>query len=198
MPHVDPYALTLVQGKRYQKTFRWPQDVKAYKQITAMPAATPVRFTVTGHQIPDGWKVKITGVKGPTQLNDRELYAKVVDANTIEFNALNAADLPAYVSGGYLEYYLPVDLSGYTGQAMFKESVLDALPALELSTANGRMILDTTNYKITFDVPGSVLAAMTKYSGVWDWEMTKDGNTVSPLGERQLPAWALVREGVTP
>lgn len=194
--HNDPYALTLVQGKRFQKTYRWPQDVKVYKQISGMPSKTPVRFTATAHGIPDGWRVKITGVKGPTQLNDRELVAKVIDVDTVEFNALNAGAMPDYVSGGYLEYFLPVDLTGYTGQVMLKASVLDAAPALEISTANGRMIIDTANYKITFDVPASVLTAMTQYSGVWDWEMTKAGNTVSPLGERLLPAWTLMREGV--
>lgn len=196
MSHGDPYALILVQGKRFQKVFRWPQDVKIYKQISAMPQKVPVRFTVTGHGVPDGWTVRVTGVRGPSQINDRDLKATVVDANTVEFNSLNAGDMPDWVSGGYLEYFQPVDLTGYSGQVMLKESVTDAAAALEISTSNGRMIIDAANSKITFDVPAADLAAMTKFNGIWDWEMTKAGVTVSPLGERLLPPWQLIREGV--
>lgn len=194
--HSDPYDLTLVQGKRFQKVFRWPQDVKVYKQISGMPAKVPARFTVTGHGVPDGWRVKVTGVKGPTQINERELVAKVIDADTIEFNAFNAGDLPEYVSGGYLEYFQPVDLTGYTGAVMLRESVTDAAATLEISTANGRLIIDTANQKITFDVPATDIAALTVYEGIWDWEMTKAGVTVSPLGERLLPRWQVIREAV--
>lgn len=197
MPYANPYALTLVQGKRFLKVFRWPLETKVYKPVSAMPQKTPVRFTVSGHGAPDGWTVKITGIKGPTQLNDRQVAATVIDANTLEFNALNAGDMPDYVSGGFIEYQQPVDLTDYTGRVVLKAAVTDAQPVLELSSANGRLAIDVANSKITFDVAAADTAALTALSGTWDWEMTKAGVIVSPLGDIDRPPWKLVRELVT-
>lgn len=197
MSRVHPYLLTLVQGKRFQKVFRWPKSTKVYKPISAMPATTPARFTITGHGAPDGWPVRLTGVQGPQQINDRWLKAKVIDANTIEFNAFNARGLAAYVANtGDLEYFEPMDLGGFTGQVMLKESVTDAAAALEISTANGRLLLDNALKTITFDVDGATVAAMTKLGGVWDWEMTAAGVVHAPLGPQMLPPWKLVQEAV--
>ena len=197
MGYSNPYALRIVQGKRFLKVFRWPLETKIYKAISAMPQKTPVRLTVTGHGVPDGWTVKITGVKGPSQLNDRQVAATVVDADTLEFNALNAGDMPDYVSGGFVEFQQPVDLTGYTGRVVLKAAVTDADPVLELSSANGRLAIDVANSKITFDVTADDTAALTALSGTWDWEMTKGGVIVSPLGDIDRPPWKLVRELAT-
>jgi hypothetical protein len=201
MSHTNPLALRLVQGKRFQKIWRWGSDVKVYKPISAMPQATPVRFTVTAHGMPDGWPCRVTGVQGPSAFNDRWFKAKVVDVNTIEFNAANAAGLAAFVAsaGAFIEYFAPMDLAGISGGiAVFKELATDTSAALEISQANSRMILDNTAKTILFDVPGSALAAMTKYGGVWDWEMTSGGQVLDPRGELlQLPPWTMVREAAT-
>lgn len=197
MAYPNPFLLTIVQGKRFLKVFRWPLETKSYKPISAMPQKTPVRFTVNGHGVPDGWTVKPTGIKGPSQLNDRLIAATVIDVNTLEFNALNAGDMPDYVSGGFIEFQQPVDLTDYTGRVVLKAAVTDAAPVLELSSANGRLAIDVANSKITFDVAAADTAALTALSGTWDWEMTKAGVIVSPLGEIDRPPWKLVRELVT-
>lgn len=198
MTHENPYKLTLVQGKRFRRVWRWPQILKVYKPVNAMPSAAPVRFSVTGHGAPDGWPVRFTGIKGPSQVNDRWVKATVVDANTIEINALNAGDMPAYAGGGYMEYFAPVDLSVFTaGRATLKEVVTDASPVLDITIANGRMLLDNALKTITFDVDGPTLAALTKYSGIWDWEMTASGGIQTPLGAIALPPWQLIREAAT-
>lgn len=195
MTHKNPLALTLVQGKRFQKVFRWSTEQKIYKAITGVPQLTPVRLTVNAHGLPDGWWFRVTAVKGPSALNARWHKAKVIDPNTIEINTANLADAAPYAGGGFIEYHAPVDLSGMTGVAVLKESATDTVPALEISTANGRMLLDNVAKTITFDVPGSVLAAMTKYAGIWDWEMSAAGVVSDPRGELQaLPPWRMTRE----
>lgn len=189
-----PYALTLFQGKRLRKIWRWPQAVKVYRPITAIAQKTPLRVTAAAHGVPNGWPVKFTGVRGPGAINDRWLQAKVIDVNTIEINLLNVAGLPDYDGGGHVEYFEPVDLTGYTGVAVLKSSVDDLSPVLEISTANGRMVLDNVAKTITFNVDGATIAAITTLAGVWDWEMTAGGVTVSPLGQTPLPPWRLIRE----
>lgn len=191
-----PYALTLFQGKRLRKVWRWPQRVKIYKPITAIPQKTPLRVTAVGHGLPDGWPVTFAGVRGPGAINDRWFQAKVIDLDTIEINLLNAAALPDYAGGGHVEYFQPVDLTGYSGVAMLKADVADPSPVLEISTANNRMVLDNVGKTITFDVDGATIAAIDVLAGVWDWEMTAGGVTVSPLGQNPLPPWRLIREGV--
>lgn len=196
--HGNPYALTLVQGKRFTKTWRWPQSLKTYKAISGIPQKTPLRVTANGHAAPDGWPVKFTGVRGPTQINDRWVKSRLIDANTIEVNALNAGDLPDYSGGGYVEYFQPVDLAAFNaGRAVLKESVTDTTPVLEISMANGRMLLDNTLKTVTFDVDEATVAAITKLAGIWDWEMTASGIITSPLGAMALPPWELIQEAAT-
>lgn len=121
--------LNLVQGKTLALAVRWEIPPVVYKPITAMLQKTPVRFTVTGHGMPDGWRVALTGIVGPKELNapdpnklrDSDYHeATVIDANTIELNTLNAAGLRDYVSGGTLQYNTPKELTGFEARMSIK------------------------------------------------------------------------------
>lgn len=197
----SPLLLRWVQGKRFRKVFRWGSDVKIYKPISGMPQLTPVRFTVAGHGMPDGWPFKVTNLGGPQQLNDRNYKSKFVDANTIEVNAINAGGLPAYqASTGYIEYFTPVDLSVFTaGRIVLKENATDSTPVLDCTIANGRLLLDNTAKTLTLDIPAADTVSLAKYAGVWDWEMTAGAVISSPLEPiaGALPPWQIVREAAS-
>src|SRR5688572_15962645 len=95
---------TIKQGESWEKIVLWEQDIFTYKAISAVPVLAPVRLTVTGHGMPDNWRFAISNVKGMKELNaaneppedDEYHQAKVIDANTIEVNKLNASGYTAY------------------------------------------------------------------------------------------------------
>lgn len=108
---------------------RWETSAIIYKQITAITQTAPVRLTVVGHGIPSGWRAAVSGVKGmtemnvtdPTRIRDDEYHqVTVIDANTVEFNDINASAFKDYTSGGYLQYNTPADLTGYMARMAIK------------------------------------------------------------------------------
>jgi len=101
--------LTIIQGATLSDTLRIMQPRYEYRPITAIASTAPVRLTVA-HDLPADWLVWVQGVQGMPELNRaprRELphRVEVVDANTLEINALSAVGkLP---SGGQLIYQPP-------------------------------------------------------------------------------------------
>ena len=122
--------LEFTRGKTFGPlVVRWETSAIIYKQISAISQTAPVRMTVTGHNIPNGWRAAVSGVKGmvemnvadPSRIRDEEYHqVTVIDANTIEFNDVNAAAFKAYTSGGYLQYNTPADLTGQTARLAIK------------------------------------------------------------------------------
>lgn len=126
--------LTIRRGETYTQVLRWETEPVISKPITAISFALgSPRLTVVGHGVPDGWRIAATRVKGPKQINaensppsDNDYHpATVIDANTIELNGVVPADdngneWPAYLSGGFIQYNTPVNLTGYTARNAFK------------------------------------------------------------------------------
>jgi hypothetical protein len=98
----------IIRGSTFNPTLRWEDSSISYKAITAVTAMAPFRFTCTAHGAPTGWRGAITGIRGPVQLNSANNPPRnsdyhtlmVIDANTVELNAVNAINYPTYVSGG--------------------------------------------------------------------------------------------------
>ena len=67
----------------------------------------------------DGWRCAVTGVKGMTEINatandlrDSDYKSStVIDIDTIELNEVNASGFKPYVSGGFVQYNTPADLT---------------------------------------------------------------------------------------
>ena len=106
--------LPVVPGTTYRDIVRLMQPEFAYRAVDAV-AGAPVRLTVPGHGLVGSWPVWVRGAVGMPALNvepprQNPHRAVVVDANTLEINALSAEGLAA--RGGQLIYKLPVDLAG--------------------------------------------------------------------------------------
>ena len=65
-PVVD---ITIVKGKTFEFAYRYAEDELVYLSIVAMTSLAPVRLTITAHNIPDGWPIRIDCVKAPEELN---------------------------------------------------------------------------------------------------------------------------------
>ena len=185
--------LTILKGRTFTLVLRWETAPIVYKAITAIEQSAPARLTVPGHGCVDGWRAAVTGVKGMTEINAEANKVRsadyqtvtIVDANTIEFNELDASGFKAYVSGGFLQYLTPVDLTGYTGRTKIKDKVggtllLSTEPAdapLNLLTAT----VDTTAKTITLGLDALTSAALSWSKAVHEAEMVAPDGKVYPL-----------------
>ena len=175
--------LAIQQGKTFALVLRWETEPVIYKPITAISQTAPVRLTVPGQGAPDGWRTAVVSVKGMTEINakndpprgDDYHPVTVLDADTVEINEINASDFHAYVSGGYLRYNTPVDLTGYTGRMKIKDkvggTVLLSTEAIDSPLDVIDIALDTTAKTITLTIAASATDDITWNRGVYDLEM---------------------------
>lgn len=83
--------LTLTRGKTFEYGLLYAEDTVVYRPVTGMPSRAPLRLTVPSHGVVDGWPVRVQSVKSPVELNFKSAeFARVVDDDTLEFNAYDA------------------------------------------------------------------------------------------------------------
>ena len=179
--------LTILQGRTYSHPIKWETEPVIYKPITAITQAAPCIVTAVGHGLPDGWRVAIVSVKGMTQINasnppkDNEyVVAKVLTADTIELNTVNAAEYKAYISGGYVQYNTPQDLTSYVARMSIKDKV-GGTELMSLTTANSRILIDNTTKTITLEIDADDTAEITFKKGVYDLELESPSGVVTAL-----------------
>lgn len=122
----EPFDLTIVKGKTFEVGFCYASDELQYLEIEAMPKKAPVRLTLTQHNIPDGWPVRIECVSQPKELNtadDAPYFVRVIDADTIEINSLNGHCWKPLSGGGLVIFNKPVDITGWEFRAQFKDKI---------------------------------------------------------------------------
>lgn len=184
--------LIIVQGKTFVRIIRWESLPFVYKAITGITKAAPAVVTATGHGAPDGWRVAIVSVQGMTEINastppkDREFVrATYVDPNTLELNTVNSAEYSTYTSGGYVQYYTPVDLAGFTARMQIKDKVGGTvLASSDIDDAPLNVIaltLDNAAKTITLTIAAVDAAAFTWKKGVYDLEMVSGTGEVTAL-----------------
>lgn len=186
--------LLIQQGKTFTLVLRWETEPVVYKAITAIQQTAPVRMTVPGQGAPDGWRAAITSVKGmveinaadPAKLRDSDFHTvTVIDANTIEFNDINAASFKGYISGGYLQYNTPVDLTGFVARMEIKDKVGGTLLAsADVADAPLNILdiaIDNAKKTITLTISATDTAALTWKKGVYDLEMQSATGVVTAL-----------------
>lgn len=177
---------TIRKGSTHKIIIRWEQDAVRYVPITGVTSAAPAVITATGHELPDGWRCSVSGIKGggsalnakhaPPKLRDY-MKGKVLSANTVEVNAVNGAGWAAYVSGGILQFNLPVDLTGATAKLHVRESTdLSAVLLLELTDTAGITIDPEGKTEIVFS--DEQTAAFEVDSAYFDMELTLADGTV--------------------
>lgn len=172
--------LKIYQGSTFKEILRWESATKAYAPITGITKAAPMVVTSTAHGIPAGWRVKITSVAGMTDINSTETYqtVSVSATNTITFNDVNSLGFKDYVSGGVLEYNVPNNLLAVTARMQIRAK-LDSTTFLdELTTENGKILVDNTAKTITILLSDTVTSAYTFSSAVYSMELIVSGEVV--------------------
>lgn len=203
--------LVIQKGKTFSQIIRWETTPFVYSPITAITQAGPAVVTAPAHGVPDGWRVAIVSVEGMTEINAREqppvtgppnpprtadfVRATVLDINTIELNKVNSSEFCPYVSGGYVQYYNPVDMTGYTARMQVRSSAASDVVLLSLTTGNGRIFIDNVAKTIALSISADDTAALTFTRGVYDFEMVSPGGT--PVVTQLLRGGMTVVEEVT-
>ena len=180
--------LAFVQGSTFSLVLRWEKEPIVYKPITAITQSAPVRITVPAHGLVEGWRAAVVGGKGmdelravPNEIKDRDYHqATVIDADTIEFNDVNASGFKAYGGGAHLQYNTPVELTGYVARLIVKDKV-GGVTLFEMTTENSRIVLDPLSHTITLTVTATDLAAQTWVKGVYELELESPSGVVTKL-----------------
>jgi len=184
--------LEIVRGDTFIFPVYWEDTEFAYKAISAITNTAPVKITTAAaHGLTPKWRVAVVSVDGckginaedPQKLRDTDFNeASIVDATNIELNKVNAAEFTAYVSGGYLQFYKPVDMTGFTARLSIKDKRGDAgTELLRLDTTNGGITIDVVNNVITLTITATATAALTWKKGVYDLEMVSASGVVTKI-----------------
>ena len=172
------HDLKLVQGATLRDMIRIMQPRYEYRQITAIASTAPARLTVD-HDMPGNWLAWVEGVQKMPELNrshrtERPHRVEVIDASTLEINALSAFGL--LPEGGMLIYKPPVDLAGATVRMQIRAQVGGEV-LLELSTLNGGIAIAGLG-TITRTISATQTAGLTWTEGVYDLEVEYPDGTV--------------------
>ncbi len=173
--------LKIYQGSTFRQVLRWESATKVYVPITNISKSAPVVITAPNHQIPLGWRARVTGAGGMKEINSTE-YSTVTSktADTVTFNQINSLGFTAYTTGGVLEYNTPVDLANYTARMQIREKLTSDTVVHTLTTENGGIVFDNTLKTITLLIPDEITATFDFTSAVYGLELLT-GNDVIPF-----------------
>lgn len=173
----------MYQGSTFTEVIRWESSTKVYKPITSITKSAPVVINSNAHNIPLGWRVKVTNAGGMTQINDTENYYQVtgLTTNSVTINSINSLGYTDHVpSTGVLEYNEPVPLTGFTARMQLRPSLTSSTVIAEYTTTNGLIVLDTTLNTITISIPATTTAGYNFSTAVYSLELV-GGSTVYQL-----------------
>ena len=173
--------LKIYQGSTFSQVLRWESNTKIYVPITAISKTAPMVVTAPAHNIPVGWRTKITNVQGMKEANSDYIQTTAVTTDTVTFNSINSLTYSNYTSGGILEYNKPTDLTNITGRMQIREKISSPEFLLELTSANGLIQVNNTLKTITFSIPATVTQNLNfTQQAVYSLELV-NGTTVIPF-----------------
>lgn len=169
--------LKVYQGSTFNQVLRWESSTKVYVPITNVEKSAPVVITAPNHNVPIGWRIRVTNVGGMKEINSADYYivTNTVDNNEIILNQVNALAYSTYTAGGIVEYNQPFDITGYTARMQIREKVTSQEVILELTTENGLIELNSTLNTIAITIPATVSQDFNYKSAVYSLELVKDG-----------------------
>lgn len=176
-------TLTIRKGSAENIPIRLEQSGWSYATISAVSQTAPLRVTVPGHGIPDGWRVAIMNVKAVGDFGaannppkDNELHTvTVVDGDTIEFNAINGAAFRAHTGGGQLAWHTPVDLNLYVGARMNVRDKVGGVLVANWTTYTNELERDVANDSLWLRLDDLVTETLTAKNKVFDIELIRTG-----------------------
>lgn len=173
------------QGSTFQEAYRWESQTKVYVPIQSISKAAPCVITTTqDHNLPVGWRFRVTGVSGMKEINSSsDNYYTCTDAtsDTVEINQVNSTQYTTYTSGGIVEYNQPVDLASFKARMQIRKSVSSPDIIYQATSDTGEIVLDNTYKTITITIPATVTQDFTFTSAVYSMELYNNAGLVVPF-----------------
>lgn len=188
MPAMTCSDLLIQRGCTFRKVVRWETSTFETAAIAAMTQAGIARVsTAAPHGIPDGWRVAVVGAVGMTELNAENnpprgqdlRVAAVVSATDIEFNEISSAGFKPYRSGGFLKWYAPHDLVGYTARMDLVDAAGDVL--MSLTSATGAIVVDSAEQLIELVLTDVATQALAFDAASYALELISPTGEVTPI-----------------
>jgi hypothetical protein len=172
------------QGSTFRETYRWESQTKSYANISGISKTAPCIITTdANHSIPINWRARVTGVNGMKEINqlseDDYYLVTGVTNNTLTLNHVNSSAYTTYTSGGVVEWNTPVPLSGYTAQMQIRETIDSTTSIVELTSTNGGITINPTDYTITVNISATQTRSFTFPTAVYSLELTDSGGIVT-------------------
>ena len=194
--------ITILQGSAFNVPVRYMDgDRIIRKPITGISIASGApRLDVAGHGCPNGWPSAVTLVKGMTPINAKNAQPKgddyrvttVIDSNTLEYNAVspvddNGREWPAYTSGGFVQWFAPMDLTGKSASMVIYDKkggiVLASTEAAHAPLNVITATVDAANKVITYNIKSSDTAAFAWKKGVYEAEVYSTADDKQRIAE---------------
>lgn len=182
--------LVIRQGETFTRVIRWETPPYIYKAITGITQSGPCVITSVAHGLKSGWRAAVVSVRGMREINaehspprDSEFHQVTVLGNdTVSLNEVNSSDYSPYTSGGYLQFYTPVNLTGYSARMQIKDRIGGTV-LLELTDGapDNRIVIDAANNTVTLTITPTDTAALGFISGTYDLEMVSAGGVVTTI-----------------
>lgn len=177
--------LKVYQGSTFKQMLRWESSTKVYVPITSISKAAPMVVTAAGHNIPVGWRARISNAGGMKEVIPLE-YQTVTSTtdDTATFNQINSLGFTTYTSGGVLEYNQPASITGLKARMQIRAKVTSVEILHELTTENGGVVFDNLYKTITLTIPDEITAQLNFISAVYllEFESIVTGE-VSPFAK---------------
>ena len=171
--------LKVYQGSTFRQVLRWESSTKVYVPITNITRSAPVVITAPSHNLPLGWRARVTNAGGMKEINQLDYQtATEVTGSTVVFNQINSLAYTAYTGGGVLEYNTPVNLAGYTARMQIREKLASNVVVHTLTTENSGIVLDNNVKTITLTIPDEITALFSFASAVYDLELVFGGEVI--------------------
>lgn len=176
--------LALKQGSTFNPVFLFQQIKLTSKVITAITKAGQALVTAATHGLTVDWPVYIVGVTGMAQINNqpgdlivssKAVQAYFVDANTLRLNE-DTTRYAAYISGGEVLYYPPIDLTLYTARMQIRPDINSATIIDTFTDLDG-IILGGVAGTVKLSISAIRTASYTFDFAVYDLELV-DGSGV--------------------
>lgn len=176
--------LKVYQGSTFTQVLRWESATKVYVPITNITKSAPVVITAVNHNIPVGWRARVTNAGGMKEINllDYNVVTNTT-ADTVTFNQVNSLGFTLYTSGGVLEYGQPVNLVGLTARMQLREKLTSAIVLHELNTTNGGIVFDNVYKTITLNIPDEITATLAFTTAVYTLEVTTSTGETSTFAK---------------
>lgn len=172
------YNIKIRQGATFSETFRWETSRKSYVKIANIDKSAPVTITTeVPHNIPPGWRFKVVGAQGMKEINSASeawYQSDHVDstASTLVINSVNATNYSTYAPNtGVVEFFIPAVSGTYEALMQVRAKVDTDVVLLELSTANGMIIVDQATSSIKLLIPDSVTSNLSFAQAVYSLEL---------------------------